>query len=283
MNLRTVSIIIPCYNDGKYLPEAIASAKRQTYPNIEIIVVDDHSTDPNTQVILLKIAESGLSVLQTPPGKKGLPAARNAGIARATGKYILPLDADDKIDPTYVSKAVAVLSNNADVAVCGSQVKFFGLHRHIWIQPGYSYEALVLEEYKLVCSCMYRRNDWERVGGYDESLILGKEDMAFWLDVLHEGGRVVILPEPLFFYRIKPHSMCAITAKAPTEQERLAALYRARPEIFRDHALGFMQLCAAYRDERARHTCLFSWKLLAPLFQLEWYLRQQVKRLFGRA
>lgn len=281
--MQTVSIIIPCYNDGKYLPEAIATAKQQTYPNIEIIVVDDHSTDPKTQETLQEIAKSGLCVLQTPPGKKGLPAARNAGIAQATGKYILPLDADDKIDPTYVSKAVAVLSNNPDVAVCGSQVKFFGLHRHVWVQPEYSYESLVQEEYKLVCSCVYRRTDWERVGGYDESLVLGKEDMAFWLDVLHEGGDVVILQEPLFFYRIRSHSMCAITAQSPTEQQRLAALYNTRPDIFRDHVLSFMQLCAAYRDERARRTCLFSWKLLTPVFQLEWFLRQQVKRMSGRA
>ncbi len=278
-----VSIIIPCYNDGRYLQEAIASADAQTYSNIEIIVVDDHSTDLKTQNILKKIASQNVYVLQTPPDKKGLPAARNAGIAHATGKYILPLDADDKIDPTYVSKAVAVLSNNTDVTVCGSQVKFFGLHKHIWLQSEYSYEALVQEEYKLVCSCMYRRSDWERVGGYDESLVLGKEDMAFWIDILQEGGRVVIVQEPLFFYRIKPHSMCAITAKAPTEQERLAALYSTRPDIFRDHALSFMQLCAAYRDERARRTCLFSWKLLAPIFRLEWFLRQQVKRMFGRA
>jgi len=215
--------------------------------------------------------------------KKGLPAARNAGIARATGKYILPLDADDKIDSTYAEKAVAVLDNNADVVVCGSQVKFFGLRNHVWIQPEYSYEALVLEEYKLVCSCMYRRIGWERVGGYDESLVIGKEDMVFWLDLLQDGGKVVVLPETLFFYRVRPRSLTAPVVGAPSEREKLAALYSARPKIFERHTLDFMDTLSRYREEKARHECLIYWKVFSPVLKLEWTLRQKVKRLLGRA
>ena len=278
-----VSIIIPCYNDGKYLPEAIASARAQTYPNIEIIIVDDHSTDPKTQRVLLDVAAQGLCVLQTPPGKKGLPAARNAGIARATGKYILPLDADDKIEPTYVSKAVTVLNDNDDVSICGSQVRFFGFRNNVWIQPEYSYEALVLEEYKLVCSCMYRRTAWERVGGYDESLAIGKEDMVLWLDLLQDGGKVSILPEALFFYRIRPNSMTASVVGAPSEREKLAALYSARPIIFERHTLDFMNALARYREEKGRRECLISWKAFSPVLKLEWALRQWIKRRLGRA
>lgn len=100
-----ISIIIPCYNDGKYIREAVSSALSQTYPHIEIIIVDDYSTDPYTQTILSQLAQEGITVIKTQSGKKGLPAARNTGIAQASGVYILPLDADDKIDASYAEKA----------------------------------------------------------------------------------------------------------------------------------------------------------------------------------
>lgn len=278
-----VSIIIPCYNDGKYLPEAVASAKAQTYSDIEIIVIDDHSTDPGTQDVLQRLSGKECLVVRNGEDKKGLPSARNTGIALASGEYILPLDADDRIDATYVDKTVAVMASDPGVAVCGSRVRFFGLRNHEWRQPAYSYTGIVLEEHKLVCSCLYRRKDWERVGGYDESLVLGKEDMVFWLDLLQEGGRAVILPEPLFYYRIKPNSMTAATAAKPSESDRLEAMYAARTDLFQQHTLDFMELCGRYREEKARLTCLISWKLLSPLFRLEWRIRQRIKRWFGRA
>ena len=99
----SVSIVIPCYNDGKYLREAVSSALSQTYPHIEVIVVDDYSTDPHTQNILSQLVQEGIKVIKTQSGKKGLPAARNTGIAQASGVYILPLDADDKIDAAYAA------------------------------------------------------------------------------------------------------------------------------------------------------------------------------------
>lgn len=278
-----VSIIIPCYNDGKYLPEAVASALAQTYAHIELIVVDDHSTDLVTKAALAAAHERGIRVLTTPEGKKGLPAARNTGIAAATGKYILPLDADDKISPSYVDKAVAALESNANAQVCTSRVRFFGLRHHEWVQPPYAYSALVLEQYKIVATSLYRKTDWERVGGYDERLTLGKEDMVFWLDLLNDGGEVIVLPEVLFFYRIKPNSMSAATSENVTECERLSAMYVARPKIFQRYLPDFMHLCAELRSVESHRTCLFSWKLLSPVFRLEWFLRQKVKRLLGRA
>ena len=140
-----------------------------------------------------------------------------------------------------------------------------------------------MEECKILAASMFRRRDWERVGGYEERLTLGKEDMVFWLDLLKDGGRVVTLPEIYIHYRIKPNSMTAVTAHNSTEDEKLAAMYASRPEIFQAHALSFMCLSARYRQEKAQCTCLVSWKIMAPVFRLEWFLRQKVKRLFGRA
>lgn len=278
-----VSIIIPCYNDGKYLREAVASAQAQTYAACEIIIINDHSSDPHTIEVLRELTAEGVTVITTPDGKKGLSAARNTGIAHAKGAYILPLDADDKIAPTYMAKALALLESDPDVVICGCKVRFFGLKHHRFQQPALTLSALVLEEYKLVCTCLYRKNDWTRVGGYDESLVLGKEDMIFWLDLLAQGGKVAILPEELFFYRVRPRSMTAQVTGAPSEHDKLTALYAARPEIFQSHILDFMDALARYREEKAQTRCLFSWKIISPLFALEWSLRQHVKRLLGRA
>ncbi|MDR2695780.1 MAG: glycosyltransferase family 2 protein [Deltaproteobacteria bacterium] len=277
-----VSIIVPCFNDGKYLPDAIASAQAQTYAKIEIIVADDHSTDPLTLRVISDYERKGGIVCRNPEGKKGVCAARNMAISMAKGEYVLNLDADDTIDPTFTAKAVAVLDANPDVAICGAKIRCFGLRNNDWQQPEYSYRDLVLEEYKLVSACFFRRKDWESIGGYDERLTLGKEDMIFWLDILELGGRVVVLPETLFFYRIKPYSRSAAIAGWPTDEGITAAMYALRPAIFQRHVLDFMCLCSRYRQEKAQIRCLFSWKLMAPVFRLEWFLRQKVKRLFGR-
>ena len=280
---HTVSIIIPCFNAGHYLVESVESARRQTWEQKEIIIVDDHSTDEQTKKELHSLShQPGVRVLSVPHGRKGPSAARNVGIEAARGEFIFPLDADDKIDPTYISKAVAVLANKADVVICGAKVKFFGLRNHVWNQPECTYKNLLLEEYKLVCSCLYRRKDWERVGGYDESLVF-REDMVFWIDLLEQGGEVVVLPEVLFFYRIRPRSLTSSIKGSPSESEKIAALYKARPDVFERYTPEFMNALAQHREEKAHRECLISWKIASPVLKLEWALRQKVKRLFGRA
>lgn len=131
---HTVSIIIPCFNAGHYLVESVESARRQTWEQKEIIIVDDHSTDEQTKKELHSLShQPGVRVLSVPHGRKGPSAARNVGIEAVRGEFIFPLDADDKIDPTYISKAVAVLANKADVVICGAKVKFLALPGFPWV------------------------------------------------------------------------------------------------------------------------------------------------------
>lgn len=283
MNSPLLSIIIPCYNDGAYVEEAVASAKAQRHPNTELIVVDDHSTEASTVEVLRRLAGQGVRVIRTRPGSKGLPAARNTGIAVARGVYILPLDADDKIHPDYGARAVALMEACADTRICTARVRFFGLRHCTWPQPECSYTNIVTEECKVVVTSVFRRADWERVGGYDETLTLGKEDMVFWLDILADGGQVATLPEEYIYYRVRPHSLTARTRDNSSEETELRAMLARRPDIFRAHVGDFMHLCARYREEKAHLVCLISWKCLCPLFQLEWWLRQKVKKVFGRA
>jgi glycosyltransferase involved in cell wall biosynthesis len=163
MMLSKVPIVIPCYNDGRYLIDAVKSAQAQAYPNVKIIVVDDHSMDQATLGVFEILQGRGMIVLKTRDGAKGLPAARNSGIAEASGKYILPLDSDDRIDPAYVEKAVAVLEAQPDAGICYCRARFFGLKQGEWNLPPYSWERL-LSKNVIFAMAMFRKTDWERVG-----------------------------------------------------------------------------------------------------------------------
>ncbi len=278
----SVSIIIPCYNDGQYLPEAIAAAQSQTYSATEILVVDDHSTDSHTLAVYDDLRRQGIQVLQTPPGKRGPAAARNAGIAAAKGSYILPLDADDSIDATYIAKAVAILEGNPSIGICYCRAKFFGLKSGRWNLPPYTFENLLCGNI-IFASALFRKADWVKVGGYDESLTLGLEDYAFWLRLTAAGTGVHRLEEELFSYRIKGKSRTAQMVAQNGHTQALDMVYASCADIFARHADILLRKISRLQCAEAQRTCLYSWRLISPLFRLEWFVRQIIKRIVGRA
>src|SRR5579862_7046804 len=104
MTQPRVSVIVPCYNLGEYLDEAVESVLAQTYQDFEILIVDDGSTNDKTRTILSNYARPRTTVYRTP--NRGLAAARNFLVARARGEYLCALDADDKLHPTFLEKTV---------------------------------------------------------------------------------------------------------------------------------------------------------------------------------
>lgn len=196
-----VSIIIPCYRQAQYLPEAIESALAQVYPAHEIIVVNDGSDDNTTEV-----AEKYPVKLIVQPNK-GLAAARNSGIRFATGDYILPLDADDKIDPHYLEKTVGL----GDFVGVGTQE--FGESTRTFVPI----ENPTLEDFiaynRVTCCSLYKRAIWEQLGGYDEEMKLGYEDYDFNLRTAAAGVKIITIPDILFHYRVKKESMITETRK----------------------------------------------------------------------
>jgi glycosyltransferase involved in cell wall biosynthesis len=199
-----VSVIIPCYNLGCYLREAVDSVRAQTMRTFEVIIVNDGSSEVETLDVLRTLEQEGARVLHTP--NQGLAAARNYGTSHARGEFILPLDADDLIAPTYLEQAVAVLDINPTVGIVCGQVELFGEASGIWPQPEYSEEAMLFENL-IVASSVFRRADWKRVGGYRISMLYGWEDWDLWLSLIAAGRAVVRLPEVVFFYRIRSNSM----------------------------------------------------------------------------
>lgn len=116
MDNPLVSIIVPCYNQGEYLAEALQSVENQNYSNWECVIVDDRSTD-NSREIASSFCEKDKRFIYLWQENQGPSVARNNAIQHSCGQYILPLDGDDKIHHDYINQAVIVLNKNEDVKI----------------------------------------------------------------------------------------------------------------------------------------------------------------------
>lgn len=198
---QTVSVIIPCYDQSKYLQEALDSIEDSTYKNIEVIVVDDGSNFKEQQEIL-DICQRGINgqeIILIRQNNKGVSAARNAGICKASGDYLLMLDADDKIAYSYIEKAVWVLNAYPEYSFVYTSVKHFGFSNDIWHSRHFDMYYLLHHNY-IVVSSLFRSSICKDIGTFDSN-ITGYEDWDFWIRAGGAGHKGFWLKEPLFFYR----------------------------------------------------------------------------------
>jgi len=203
-----VSIIIPCYNYARFLPDAVASVVAQTFEDWELIVVDDGSADATlatARQLMAVHSDRRMRVFHQP--NAGPAAARNTGAERATGMYLLFLDADDMLAPTLLERATAILREQPAVGFVYSGMRLFGQDRHEWPSAAFDLPRLALDNYVLP-HALVRRAAWEQVGGFDPARSLwGFEDWDFWLRVATSGWRGWHIAEPLVFYRRHGHSL----------------------------------------------------------------------------
>lgn len=206
MNLTNkVSIIVPCYEQGQYLDECLESVFTQTHQNWECLIVNDGSSD-NTEEVAEKWINNDDRFKYLYKENGGLSSARNYGIAYAKGELILPLDADDKISSNYIALAVRSFQENMTLKIVYCKAEKFGESSGIWHLEPFSLLNLCIFN-MIFCSAMFKKQDWELVGGYDEKMIYGLEDWEFWIAILKNGGDVKCLDEIGFYYRIKSSSM----------------------------------------------------------------------------
>jgi glycosyltransferase involved in cell wall biosynthesis len=205
MKNTLISIIVPCYNQAQYLDECLQSVLAQTYVDWECIIVNDGSPD-DTEEKTKPWIEKDNRFIYLHKENGGLSSARNAGINRAQGEYILPLDADDRIAPAYIELAISSFQNDSTLKVVYCQAEKFGEEKGIWQLSPFSIYDLGLFN-MIFCSAVFKRQDWELVGGFDISMIYGLEDWEFWIAILKNGGTVKRLDEVGFYYRIREKSM----------------------------------------------------------------------------
>jgi glycosyltransferase involved in cell wall biosynthesis len=199
-----VSIIVPCYNVGPFLAETLESVLNQTYTNWECIIVNDGSPD-NTHEVALEWEKKDERFIYLKLENGGVERARNTGIEEAKGEFILPLDGDDKLAPEFLEKTIQAFRESPETMLVYTLVVLFGAQEGLWKLKDFSLRDLAIEN-MIVCTALYRKKEWVRVGGYDAQVKYHWEDWEFWINMLKDGGKVVRINEPLFFYRIRPSS-----------------------------------------------------------------------------
>ncbi len=213
MNYK-VSIIVPIYNTEKYLKRCLDSIIDQTYQNLEIILVNDGSTD-NSEKIAKEFAKKDHRIKLISQPNSGQSSARNTGIKKATGEYIGFVDSDDKINPKFVENLLQLYSNNTSIAVCGHQYNRLkeGTSKNLYqselkprhkneSQKAYILKLLVKDGRMYSCNNKLFKSDVikEQKIHFDEKLNFA-EDTKFVLDYLkYAKGEIAYTPNPLYIY-----------------------------------------------------------------------------------
>lgn len=195
-----ISVVVPLYNQGQYLEEAVRSVLYQTQPRWEMIIVNDGSTDRS-----LSDAKKLLSSLNDPririvsQANMGKGKTRNRGVRETTAPFVCVLDADDMICSGYFSTALDILNKEPDVGWVCPKTLVFGGNNHLTWTWEYDFFSSLLQ-CPAPSSAVYRRAMWEEVQGYDEDMI-DAEDYVFWVKAGEAGWRGKTTEDVLFVYR----------------------------------------------------------------------------------
>jgi glycosyltransferase involved in cell wall biosynthesis len=194
--MSSVAVVIPCFELGSYLPEAVASVGAQTRAPDELVIVDDGSTDRVTLDALDGCRADGALVLRT--DHRGASAARNHGIAATSTEYVVCLDADDVLCPSFLERTVEALDAAPEAGIAATNVEFFGDHSGVWRPPEHSLVKMLAQNC-VPSASLFRAACWRDVGGYGE--LPACQDWDFFLSIVERGWRWVVVPEVLYRYR----------------------------------------------------------------------------------
>lgn len=200
----SVTVVIPCFNYGRFVSEAVESVLNQSYPHVDVIVVDDGSTDPMTKEVVDRLATYRVCVHKQT--NQGLAAARNAGAGLSNSEFLLFLDADDRLHPHALSLMLWLLIKNPDTSYVYTSQRFFGDDNLIWEPQIYNGYDLLWSNHPSVCS-LIRRDAFYSVGGYSSGMVVGYEDWNHWIMLLDAGHFGLRLRAPLFEHRRHGHTM----------------------------------------------------------------------------
>jgi glycosyltransferase involved in cell wall biosynthesis len=190
--LPTVSIIIPCYQQAKYLPEALESLLQQTLQDWEAIIINDASPDDTLAVVNAWLQRDARIRLVDLPENGGVCCARNAGITVAKGTYLLPLDADDTIAPTYLEKAVAILKAQPEIKLVYGKAMLTGTSNQPFALPPYTYRQHLIGNC-IFNSALVRKADVDAIGGYDVEMKKSTSGKLMLFKVIKHVTRILIL------------------------------------------------------------------------------------------
>jgi glycosyltransferase involved in cell wall biosynthesis len=261
----TISVVIPCYNGGKFLDLPLHSLARQTFRNFEIVIIDDGSTDQGTKD-KFKTLDPSIRVVHQE--NKGLSAARNTGFREARADLVLALDSDDQLEPTHLEETLRAIKGTPGAGFVVTDIRQVGAAQAIEKRYINGFDVL----FKNVTGyCMLiSKGAWQKAGGYDETMRDGYEDWEFNLRLINSGYRGVAIDKPLLIYTVSPQGMLM-----GHSSQRHAGLWR---RIRTKHCAMYrpMNLLRLYWANRHAHTeislasAMAAW-LLTSILPDKWY------------
>jgi glycosyltransferase involved in cell wall biosynthesis len=222
-----VSVVIPCFNQGEFLGEALVSVFEQAFDQWEVVVVDDGSTDVTTREIIDAIDWPRVTVVRQE--NSGLPAARNRGIARAGGEFVVPLDADDELLPLYMGQMVEALERSPEAGYAHCWAEWFGDFDRVWATRPFNAYGIRISN-SVFGGALIRRAALDAVGGYDATMTAGNEDWELWLRMLEAGYGQVQVRQPL--YRYRRHGLSMSVGTEANFEAGLQALVERHPGLY---------------------------------------------------
>ncbi len=244
MSDALVSVVIPCFNYARFLAEAIDSCLAQTHRPLEVIVVNDGSTDDSESIAL----GYGERIRYHRQANAGLSAARNSGIRLTRGEFVMCLDSDDTIDKDYVRKGLEVLESHPDAAFVYTQVRRFGRETGTTSYPAYDAGELKRENF-INASALFR-SEVLREHLYDERLRGGLEDWDLYLRLAEHWIPGVLLDEPLLNYRKHDDATSMLDSLTYRGDRSRLVMVRAHPLLYTPREKAEARLKAALEPSR---------------------------------
>ena len=254
-----VTVVIPCFNSGKTLIKAVDSLKNQTWKNIEIIVVNDGSDDSFTLDVLSNLKNINL-INQS---NKGLPSARNKGFSMASGKFILPLDADDWLESYAIEIMIDKLVSNEKISFVFSDIKLEGKSNQVIAKEFNFFEQLFLNHLPY-CLLTYKKV-WMDIGGYDEKFIYGYEDWEFNIRLLKNNFFGAKINLPLFHYNVSDSGML-ISKTSKLHSQVWHSIRAKNKDIYKIN--NIFKLYKKYRSKPSNYPLIFYlfWYIILIIF-----------------
>jgi glycosyltransferase involved in cell wall biosynthesis len=247
-----LSIVIPCYDHGELLIEALASVERAAPPSCELLIVNDGSRRQRTLEILEALRGAGYRIFDQ--DNAGLAAARNRGIAAARGHYVFPLDADNRVRPGFLEQAIRVLDERREIGVVYGDRWQFGLESGRLEAPELDLGQLLWRNTLDACA-VYRKSLWADVGGYDTEL-RAWEDWEFWIHAASRGWRFHRVGDVAFDYRVRPGSLASLLGDRPILEETVGHIVSKHRETYRrqlHETIGVIEAWPSWLERQRDH------------------------------
>jgi glycosyltransferase involved in cell wall biosynthesis len=228
-----VSAVVPFYNMAQFVEETVTSIFASDYPRVEIVIVDDGSTQESAREVLERLQATHPERLRVVrQANQGLATARNTGVEAANGQYVILVDADDQIEPDYLRRAIDVLERYDNVQIVFSWERYFEASQDIF--PGWNFEFPYLLAHNQTCPvCVVDRAAWLRFGRNKPTFVYNFEDYESWIAMVAAGCGGVCLHAPLTRYRIRRDGLWQGSTRAQH-------LY-LHEQILREHPKLFQQ------------------------------------------